>query len=165
MTITSKTFSFEYTLHSNEKQLPQEFQILIQHAQDITQKAYAPYSQFKVGAAVLLENGVVVTGNNQENMAFPSGLCAERVAVFYAGAQYPDQKIKAIAIAVDPENFKVDQPLAPCGSCRQALLEYELKQEEQMDVLLTSQSGSVIHIKGIQSLLPLHFIEERLKKS
>ncbi len=162
---TSKTFSFEYMLHEDANELSQDYQMLIHAAKEITKKAYAPYSQFKVGAAVLLENGIVVTGNNQENMAFPSGLCAERVAVFYAGAQYPDQKIKAIAIAVHPENFQVEQPLAPCGSCRQSLLEYELKQKEEIDVLLTGQSGSVIHIKGIQSLLPLHFIEERLKKS
>lgn len=165
MPTTSKTYSFNYSLHEDTSGLSKEFQLIIDHAKEITLQAYAPYSQFKVGAAVLLENGIIVTGNNQENMAFPSGLCAERVAVFYAGAQYPDVKIKAIAIAVHPENFQVDQPLAPCGSCRQSLLEYELKQKEQIDVLLTDQTGSVIHIQGIQSLLPLHFIEERLKKS
>lgn len=165
MPTTTKTFTFNYELHDNDQGLSGDYQKLIAAAKVITQNAYAPYSQFKVGAAILLENGIIVTGNNQENMAFPSGLCAERVAMFYAGSQYPNQKIKAIAIAVDPENFKVEQPLAPCGSCRQAMLEYELKQKEPIDALLTGQSGNVIHIQGIQSLLPLHFIEERLKKS
>jgi cytidine deaminase len=165
MTNTSKTIQINYKLHEDMFDLPNEWQSLIESAKTITHQAYAPYSHFKVGAAILLENGIVVTGNNQENMAFPSGLCAERVAVFYAGAQYPNQKIKAIAIAVHPENFEVSQPLAPCGSCRQSLLEYELKQNEDIDVLLTGQSGSVIQINGIKSLLPLHFIEERLKKS
>jgi cytidine deaminase len=160
-----KTISITYELHDNIETLPKVFQELIQSARSISLQAYAPYSLFNVGAAILLENGIIVTGNNQENMAFPSGLCAERVAAFYAGAQYPDQKFKAIAITVKAENFEVDQPLAPCGSCRQSLLEYELKQNELIDVLLTGQSGKVIHIKGVQTLLPLHFIEERLKKS
>lgn len=161
----TKTINIQYELHENLDSVPTEWQNLIEHAKKITQYAYAPYSKFKVGAAVLLDNGVIVTGNNQENMAFPSGLCAERVAVFYAGAQYPYHTIKAIAIAVSPETFKVNEPLAPCGSCRQALLEYELKQTEPIQVLLSGQDGSVIHINGIKSLLPLHFIEERLKKS
>ena len=160
-----QTITFQYQLHNDLQSVPSHWHALIDSAQQLTEQAYAPYSRFKVGAAVLLDNGVIVTGNNQENMAFPSGLCAERVAIFYAGAQYPNHTIKAIAIAVNPETFKVNQPLAPCGSCRQALLEYELKQSEPIEVLLTGQDGRVIQITGIQSLLPLHFIEERLKKS
>lgn len=165
MPTENKTIQIQYELHENLETLPQVFQSLIQSARNIALQAYAPYSLFNVGAAILLENGLVVTGNNQENMAFPSGLCAERVAAFYAGAQYPDQKFKALAISVKAEKFEVDQPLAPCGSCRQSLLEYELKQNELIDIFLSGQTGPVIHIKGVQSLLPLHFIENRLKKS
>src|ERR1035437_1956912 len=106
----------------NEKQIPTEDLKLLKEAEKAMHNAYAPYSEFIVGAAVLLENGKLVTGNNQENAAYPSGICAERVAIFYACAQYPKVAVKTIAIICDT---KTNEPVTPCGACRQVIAEYE----------------------------------------
>ena len=103
----------------------------MQNAKSALKTAYAPYSGFFVGASVLLENGEIINGSNQENVAYPSGLCAERVALFYAGARYPDVKVKTIAVSVLSKNFEVTDVISPCGACRQVMAEYEEKQEQQ----------------------------------
>lgn len=126
--------------------------------------AYAPYSEFKVGAAVLLGNGQVIPGNNQENGAYPSGLCAERVALFAARAQFPHQRIVALAIQASSEEVDVNEPVAPCGACRQVMVEYEHNQEQPMTVLFLGASGPIYRIESAAELLPLLFHGDFLKK-
>jgi cytidine deaminase len=138
-------------------------QELIKISRQMTTQAYAPYSGFYVGAAVLLENGEIVLGSNQENAAYPSGLCAERVAVFAASAKYPNIRIKAIAISGNSKSHNIDHPVTPCGACRQALLEYEVKQEVPFKVYLSGHSGKIYVIDKVQDLLPLSFTSKELK--
>lgn len=126
-------------------------------AQQARENAYAPYSHFKVGAAVLLDSGVIVSGNNQENAVFPSGLCAERVAVFHAGAAYPNLPIRAIAISACALNHRLSSPAAPCGACRQALLEYEVKQATPIAIYFMGEKGKVIKAGSVKGLLPVPF--------
>lgn len=133
--------------------------LLVDKARAIAANAYAPYSKFKVGAAILLDNGEIVTGCNQENAAFPSGTCAERTACFYAHAQYPQAKMTKIAIAAyEPDGLEIADPVAPCGACRQALLEYETLAGEGMEVMLVG-SKEIFIFPSLKSLLPLAFSE------
>lgn len=126
-------------------------------ALDATHRSYAPYSHFYVGAAVLLENGIIVTGNNQENVAYPSGLCAERTALFYANSQYPEVPVKALAIVARDSSGKVPQaPITPCGACRQVMLETEKRFGKPMQVLLAG-AEEVIVVERASALLPLAF--------
>jgi cytidine deaminase len=138
-----------------------KFQNLIKLAKHQTAKSYAPYSNFNVGAAVLLENGEIFTGNNQENAASPSCLCAERVAMFYANAQHPDSKPIAIAIAARNADGFLQTPISPCGGCRQVLLETELRYKSDIKVLLYGEK-SVFALNSIKLLLPLAFSQEQL---
>jgi cytidine deaminase len=145
----------------NIVELPVNEQILLQEARRITSKAYAPYSGFHVGAAVLLENGMTVTGNNQENSAYPSGLCAERVALFYANANFPDFGVKTIAISAAKNGVLVNEPVKPCGSCRQALAETEVRFKSPIRIILDGQGGILV-LNGVSSLLPLSFSKNAL---
>ncbi len=120
-------------------------------------QAYAPYSGFRVGAAVLLENQQVVIGNNQENASYPSGLCAERVAVYQAGARFPGVALRAIAISAASDRISVDTPAAPCGNCRQAIAEYEQRQAEGIRLLLMGATGPVYECSSLSDLLPFTF--------
>lgn len=144
-------------VYDSLEELPEDDRYLMERAVLARAKAYAPYSDFHVGAAVLLANGKIVTGNNQENASYPSGLCAERVAVFYAGAQYPGVAITSVAISAASKNYQVETPAAPCGNCRQALSEYEVKQKSPIKVLLMGESGEVYQCRSIADILPLGF--------
>ncbi len=135
---------------------------LIDAAKRATQDAYSPYSNFKVGAALLLENGKIITGNNQENAAYPSGLCAERTAVFFANANYPNQRIEAIAVAAHYKGEFTKDVITPCGACRQVLLEVENRYKSKMSILLYGGNDEVYQIESIKDLLPLSFGEDRL---
>lgn len=128
------------------------------------QNAYAPYSQFKVGCAVLLENGEVVKGSNQENMAYPSGLCAERVALFSASANYPGVPIKVLAVVAQPIAQGSDMTISPCGSCRQVMVEYERIQKEPMRIITGAANGSIMITDNTNALLPLAFFDGGLSK-
>ena len=125
--------------------------------------AYAPYSGFLVGSSILLENGEIITGNNQENVAYPSGLCAERVAIYYAGAKFPKVKIKTIVITAKSKKFKMDDVVSPCGACRQSIAEYEVKQKQDIRILLHHPDNSIVIINAISNLLPFMFKHEGLK--
>jgi cytidine deaminase len=155
--INQKKISFDITVYDSLNELKNDDQKLMSAAVKARQRAYAPYSSFNVGASVLLENGEIIEGNNQENASYPSGLCAERVAVFYAGAKYPGMKIKAIAITAASINHEVSEPAAPCGNCRQAISEYEFRQQEPIKILLMGETGSVIECHSLADLLPLGF--------
>ena len=135
--------------------------MLIKAAHEALSSAYAPYSQFQVGAALLLEDGSIVKGSNQENAAYPSGLCAERVAFFSAGSQHPGKKIMAAAVTT---SYPMEHPISPCGACRQVMAEYELKQQTSIKLLLCSHDGSVMVVNNSRDLLPLYFSGEWLKK-
>jgi len=129
---------------------------LINCAKDACALAYAPYSQFHVGAAVLLANGETITGSNQENVAFPSGLCAERTALFYANSRYPDQAVMSLAIAAFTQGDFLEHPISPCGACRQVILEVEKRFNNPVKIYLYGKSEIYI-IEGINDLLPLAF--------
>ena len=152
-----KSISFEITIHNNLEELQEKDKMLMNAAVSARKRAYAPYSEFHVGASVLLGNGEIVEGNNQENASYPSGLCAERVAIFYAGSKYPGIKIKAIAISAASLNHEVDEPAAPCGNCRQSISEYEFRQKEPIRMLLMGETGSVIECNSLADLLPMGF--------
>jgi len=147
-----KQLSIAYVDYDSPDDLTQIHQDLLHKAKAMSAQAYAPYSNFPVGSAVLLDNGQEVGGNNQENRAFPAGLCAERVALFSAAANYPQEHILAIAIYVNQQ----DQ-ISPCGSCRQVLLEYEERQKKQIEVFLMNGRGEVRYFEGISALLPFAF--------
>ena len=136
-------------------------QTLIQQAKMQVQNAYAPYSKFQVGAAVELANGKVFAGNNQENAAYPSGLCAERVALFYANAQFPTTAVKTIAIAAYTNGEFLEDPISPCGACRQVLLESEIRFDKNIDLLLYG-TNQIYLLKNTKQLLPLAFDKKAL---
>jgi cytidine deaminase len=125
-------------------------------------KAYAPYSKFTVGAAILLDNGLVVKGSNQENAAYPSGLCAERVAIYYAGANYPDAKIVKMFITASPQDRDLEVPIPPCGSCRQAIAEYEFKQDIPIEIFFMGAKGDIYKSDSLKNLLPFVFDKNHL---
>ncbi|HXH19817.1 MAG TPA: cytidine deaminase [Chitinophagales bacterium] len=145
----------EVKVYEKPSELPLEVQVLVKRAADALRHAYAPYSNFRVGAALLLDDGQIITGSNQENASFPLGLCAERVALANKAANFPKQKIKAIAVSV--ENKKAGSPASPCGMCRQALLEAELKQNSPIQILLKGPTDEVYVIDSVKQLLPLPF--------
>lgn len=138
-------------------ELSPEDKMLMYKAIEAKKSSYAPYSEFNVGAAILLENGEVILGSNQENAAYPSGMCAERVAVWKASTEYSDIKIKKIAITASSPNMKVDKPVGPCGACRQSLLEYEVKQKSPFEVIFMGEVGKVVKTESLVALLPFSF--------
>ncbi len=158
LSMEKRKLGFELLLFNSLEELSKGDQALMKQAMQARENAYAPYSSFKVGAAVLLANGQVVIGSNQENASYPSGLCAERVAVFQAGAQFPGVAIKVIAI-----NVASDLPAAPCGNCRQSISEYEQRQEDPISILMMGASGEVWKCLAIADILPLGFGNSYLK--
>jgi cytidine deaminase len=138
-------------------ELPVAIQKLMQTAIETRENAYAPYSKFKVGAAILLDNDEVVIGSNQENASYPSGLCAERTAIYYAGAKHPNTKIAKMAISASSQNQVTDSPIPPCGACRQAIAEYEIKQDQPIEIYFMGAKGKVVESNSLSNLLPLGF--------
>jgi len=138
-------------------ELSEDIKSLMRMAFEVRDNAYAPYSQFKVGAAILLDNGEIVVGSNQENASYPSGLCAERTAIYYAGAKYPNAKILKMALSAKSMKHRVITPIAPCGACRQAIAEYELKQDLPIEIFFMGESGKVVKANSLKELLPLLF--------
>jgi cytidine deaminase len=141
-----------------------EEQKLIESAMGAAKNAYAPYSRFSVGSALLLNDGTIVTGSNQENVAYPSGLCAERTAMFWAGANHPDKHIITLAIFAESEDFLVEKPVYPCGSCRQVMSEYERIGKRPMRILMSSATGKVHAVNGLINILPVAFDADNLKR-
>nr|WP_314497982.1 cytidine deaminase [uncultured Chryseobacterium sp.] len=151
ITINYEHFKSITELNATEKEL-------FGKAKQARENAYAPYSAFLVGCSVLLENGEIYTGNNQENAAYPSGLCAERTALFWIGANFPNEKIKKIFIIGGPKEFsEKTPPIPPCGACRQSMMEYETKQNENIDVYFSNLNEEVFKVKSIKDLLPFYF--------
>jgi cytidine deaminase len=151
--------SFEYQLFEHEKDLEDSLRILLSEAREAVKLSYAPYSRFHVGAALLLANGQIIKGSNQENASFPAGICAERVALSTASSLYPLEKITAVAIAYQnaAADISPDIILSPCGICRQSLMEATDRQQDTMKVVLSSTSGRLIVLDNAAHLLPFAF--------
>jgi len=150
--IQSKLYVFE-TLTDT----PKDIQNLMAAAVEARNNAYAPYSRFHVGTALLLDNGKIISGSNQENASYPSGLCAERTAIFSAGANYPKTKILKIAITAASQIQKTDKPIPPCGACRQSIAEYENKQQQAIEIYFMGEIGTVMKSNSLANLLPFGF--------
>jgi cytidine deaminase len=157
-------FTTNLMVYSSLNELDALGKQLMAAAAKALKNAYAPYSEFRVGAALMLENGEVVIGNNQENAAYPSGLCAERVAFFSAGANFPDVKIVAVAVMASSDKFEVKEPVSPCGACRQVMAEYESKQQELIPIYFGGDSGPIYKANAVGDLLPFKFNGTFLKK-
>lgn len=142
---------------AGEEELDKEDYELLSKARAFTARAYAPYSRFKVAAVLLLEDGTVVQGSNQENAAYPSGLCAERVALFQAGALYPDKKIKSIAITASSDQMDLNTPVYPCGACLQVMSETEHRNGHSFKIILAGERGKVLLADGVATFLPFRF--------
>lgn len=157
-----KNIEFFLTEYETIEELNANDQRLTREAINATQNSYAPYSHFQVGAAVLLQNGKIISGTNQENAAYPSGLCAERTAVFYANSQYPDQAITTLAIAASNEKGLTPMPISPCGACRQVLIESEERYQHPIRLILYG-TKKIYSIKNSQILLPLSFVDKSME--
>lgn len=144
------------------QELPVDIQNLMFKAIEVRKHAYAPYSKFRVGAAVLLDNGEITVGSNQENAAYPSGLCAERVAVFQAGSLYPEAVILKIALTAASDNNETTTPVPPCGSCRQAIAEYEIRQNTPIEIFFMGETGVIYKSASLKNLLPFMFEKKLL---
>ena len=149
------------SVYSKEDLSPVELD-LMEQAFEARSKAYAPYSKFTVGVALLLDNGIVVQGSNQENAAYPSGLCAERVAIFYAGAKYPEAKMLKMFITASPMDRDLVEPIPPCGSCRQSIAEYEFKQDIPIELFFMGAKGVIYKSDSLKNILPLVFDKSNL---
>tara|TARA_B100000963_G_scaffold30796_1_gene22844 strand:- start:98 stop:586 length:489 start_codon:yes stop_codon:yes gene_type:complete len=149
--------SFSYNCYKSEKNLPIIDQKLFRFCDNAIKDAYSIYSGFSVGASLLLENGKIYSANNQENSAFPSSMCAERVLLYNTRANYPKLAIKKIAISVKSIHGDLKKPVSPCGACRQVMVEYEQKQKFPIEILLKGGQGMIYVIKSAEDLLPLVF--------
>jgi cytidine deaminase len=162
--MVTHTLSVIYNEFSGISELPDEDIKLLKEAWAACESAYAPYSNFHVGAALLLANGLTFKGNNQENGAYPSGICAERVAVFSASALHPGVPVKTIAVVAKTRVFNLSNPVTPCGACRQVISEYESLAGKPIRIILQGNSDKIWIINGIANLLPLMFHGSELKK-
>jgi cytidine deaminase len=152
-----KEYSFKFQLYPNLESLPTIDISIVNKAFEAMEKAYAPYSKFKVGAALLLEDGQIIQGNNQENIAYPSGLCAERIALFHANAQFPEIAVELICIVAKGDLMPISQLISPCGACRQVMLESENRQNKPIRIILVNQDNRTMCIDSVQNLLPFGF--------
>jgi cytidine deaminase len=159
-----KQIQIDVEEYASISELPEADAQLLELAVKSIDTAYAPYSHYRVGAALRLSNGKIISGNNQENAAYPSGLCAERVAMFYAKSQFPDKNIESIAIAARSDDFIIQEAVAPCGACRQVMAEYQSHQNSSIRVIMKGEKGSILAVKAIDDLLPLLFHAEELKR-
>lgn len=151
-------YSFEFDRFENKNELEAEQKKVVDQALEISHQAYAPYSNFKVGAAVQLENGEIFSSSNQENASYPVGACAERGLLAYVNANFPNIKIEKLAVSTPNVNY----PLPPCGMCRQYILEVEKKQAQPIELILSGNEGEVLVVNSAKDLLPLHFTDEFL---
>lgn len=151
------TITTQFSVFDSLTELSSEIQNLMEQAVAVRKNAYAPYSKFRVGTALILDNGKIILGSNQENAAYPSGLCAERVAIFHAGAVYPDAKILKMAITAASDSNKTTTPIPPCGSCRQSIAEYEIKQDTPIEIYFMGETGAIYKSASLKNLLPFMF--------
>ncbi|MEO5912460.1 MAG: cytidine deaminase [Pelobium sp.] len=161
--MNKKEINIAFEDYKSISELNQEDQVLCKEAVKALENSHSPYSNFKVGVAIKLASGKIIYGSNQENVAYPSGLCAERVALFAMGANEPDDEIVAMAITAHTTQFELTNPTTPCGACLQVMAEYEKKQKQDFEVLLYCIDGPVWKTRGVKSFLPFMFFESRLR--
>ncbi|NNF76314.1 MAG: cytidine deaminase [Flavobacteriaceae bacterium] len=154
--------SSKFNVYPSLKDTPVQVQKLMLKAIEAREKAYAPYSKFNVGAAVLLDNGKIVTGNNQENASYPSGLCAERTAVYAANANFPESKMRILTITAASCRKETEIPIPPCGACRQVIAEYETRQDAPIEIYFMGKKGEVVCSESLANLLPFIFDKSAL---
>ena len=156
-------FEFSYEQYPDDSSLTASDLHLLKKAREITKQAYAPYSNFHVGAVAKLSNGKYVSGTNQENASYPVGICAERVLLGNAATLFPGKAVESIAISYHSDSLENNSPVSPCGMCRQALLEYEIRTESPIRVILSGLTGPVQIIDSARQLLPFAFTSKQLK--
>jgi len=161
--MNKKEYQFSYKVYPSDKELSQQDAMLLAEARQVTQKAYAPYSNFNVGAVAKLSNGELIAGTNQENASYPVGICAERSLLATVGTLYPNIAIDTIAISYDNKNGESIEPISPCGICRQSLVEYEKRSNKNIRLILSGMEGEVFVIEKASQLLPLSFDGDDLK--
>ena len=157
-----KQFICPYVIYDSLDELEPQDAELVRLAHEATKSSYAPYSKFHVGAAVRMANGEIVTGNNIENAAYPSGLCAERVTMFAAMAQYPGVTFEALALTAHSATKTIGEPVAPCGACRQVMVEVEQVSKQPLRVLCQGETGPIMVFDGVESLMPFVFLDKFL---
>jgi len=162
MKLLNLNISFEQYAGINE--LAENDRVLCQNAEQALATSYSPYSKFRVGTAIRLASGKIVLGSNQENLAYPSGLCAERVALFAIGSDQPDAVIESMAITAQTDNFEITKPVTSCGGCLQVMAEFERKQSTPIEVIFYCLNGEVLKVPSVKSLLPFSFVEDRLER-
>lgn len=160
--MTQKEITIRYRSYGSAAELPAHHQKLLDEAKKALDMAYAPYSEFQVGVAILLSNGEMVTGANQENAAYPSGLCAERTAMYYAGAHYPKEKMEAVAVVARKMGAANLVAACPCGACRQAMLEYEDRQKMPIKLIFQQENSGLVEVDSVAAMLPFKFNAEAL---
>lgn len=160
--MTNHEIKINFTEYANIKELDKADHKLCLEAVKAMGNSHSPYSKFRVGAALRLQSGKIILGSNQENVAYPSGLCAERVALFHWGANHPDDPIETMAVTASTDEFELTKPVASCGACLQVLAEYEKKQDKPIKVILFCNSGPVWVMDGVESFLPFLFFEKGL---
>ena len=157
-------FEFNYKVYESIEELTEDERWLLNEAREVTAQAYAPYSNFQVGAVAKMVNGEIITGSNQENASFPVGLCAERVLLASISSLFPKIPIETIAVSYKSEHQKSDHPISPCGICRQSLQEFESRVNHPIKLLLGGMTGPVYVIDSASRLLPLAFTSEELSR-
>ena len=162
--MSTQSFTISYETFNSVKELSESDQLLCNQAETALASSHSPYSKFKVGTAIALADGQVVLGSNQENLAYPSGLCAEREALFTIGANYPNAIIKTMAITAQTEVFKIENPVTSCGGCLQVMIEMEKRQKSPIAVMFYCIGGQVLKVKSVKSLIPFAFVEDRLER-
>ena len=162
MKLLNLNISFEQ--YSGISELPENDKELCENAERALATSYSPYSKFRVGTAIRLSSGEIILGSNQENLAYPSGLCAERVALFAIGSNQPDAIIESMAITAQTDNFEITKPVTACGGCLQVMAEFERKQTTPIAVIFYCLNGEVLKVPSVKSLLPFSFVEDRLER-
>ena len=160
--MNTKNFTISYEMFEGIEELSEKDKMLCEKAKDALATSHSPYSKFRVGTAILLDDEQIVLGSNQENVAYPSGLCAERVALFTIGANYPNSILKTMAITAQTDSFKIVNPVTSCGACLQVMIEAEKRQNAPIEVLFYCIDGAILKVKSVKSLLPFGFVEDRL---
>ncbi|MBC6112689.1 cytidine deaminase [Pedobacter fastidiosus] len=161
----SINLNISFEQYASILELSENDRILCELSEQALASSYSPYSKFRVGTAIRLASGETVLGSNQENLAYPSGLCAERVALFTIGATYPNAVIQSMAITAQTDAFEILQPVTSCGGCLQVMVEFERKQNSPIEVIFYCLNGEVMKIPSVKSLLPFAFVEDRLTES
>jgi cytidine deaminase len=157
-----QNFNINYEIFNDFDELSANDKMLCKKAEEALLTSHSPYSKFKVGTAVLLADDQIILGSNQENVAYPSGLCAERVALFMIGSSIPNAVIKTMAITAHTDLFKIENPITSCGGCLQVMIEAEKRQNSPIEILFYCIDGKILKVDTVKSLLPFGFVEDRL---